>query len=412
MIDLDGFLPADHRARVVWAFVEGLDLAAFYDRIKARENSAGRPPVDPKIHLSLWLYATAENVGSARAIARACKSDLAYRWLCGGVSTNHHSLSDFRRDQDDLLDDVLSRSVAALIAEGLIDLEEVVQDGTKVRAAAGRGTMVGAEGLDRLEAAARWRVHRLKEELESDPGVSDRRGRAARERAAREMTDRAAKARKTYETLQAEKAKAARKHRQAEEKKSARKVSRSDPEARMMKFADQAHAPGYNVQLAASGLFVVGLDVTQRHNDTGLAAPMIAQLETRYDRVPKRLVVDGRIATQSEIVELSQHPKGAIEVIAPVPAEREDLKPESRRRRARRKAGEPEAIKAWRSRMQTAEAQAALGRRKLIETINAMVKNRGMGRMLVRGRRAVQKVVILHALTNNMMQAHRARSPA
>lgn len=155
-------------------------------------------------------------------------------------------MSDFRADHGDLLDDLLTQSVAALMAEGIVELEEVVQDGTKVRAA---------------------------------------------------------KVRKTYETLQAEKAKAAKTNKAAEEKQSGRQVSKTDPEARMMKFADQSYAPGFNIQLAASGLFVVGLEVTQRHNDMGLAAPMIAQLEERYDQVPERLVVDSRIETHEEIIE-------------------------------------------------------------------------------------------------------------
>src|SRR5215831_923658 len=84
MVDLDSQLPDDHRARVVWAFVQGMDLAELYDRIKARDEVAGRPATDPQVVLAVWLYATMEGIGSARAIDRLCQQHAAYRWLCGG----------------------------------------------------------------------------------------------------------------------------------------------------------------------------------------------------------------------------------------------------------------------------------------------------------------------------------------
>ena len=65
--DLEGLLPADHRARLVWQFVASLDLRAFYARVLAVEGHAGRPAIDPAILMALWLYATLQGVGSARA---------------------------------------------------------------------------------------------------------------------------------------------------------------------------------------------------------------------------------------------------------------------------------------------------------------------------------------------------------
>ena len=83
MIDLDGLLPADHRARLVWSFVESLDLSPLYDQVLSREGEAGRPAADPAVLLSLWLYATLEGVGSARELERLAQSEAAYRWLGG-----------------------------------------------------------------------------------------------------------------------------------------------------------------------------------------------------------------------------------------------------------------------------------------------------------------------------------------
>src|SRR5216684_1863170 len=141
VVNLDSQLPDDHRARLVWAFVKGLDLSEFYDRIKARDAVAGRPATDPRVVLAVWLYATLEGIGSARAIDRLCQQHAAYRWLCGGAPINHDLLATFRRDNAVLLDRLLTQSVTGLIAEKLVSLEELAIDGTKVRAWAGRGSM-------------------------------------------------------------------------------------------------------------------------------------------------------------------------------------------------------------------------------------------------------------------------------
>ena len=120
-------------------------LIVFYERnvgqigILSPELIIGHLTIAPRLMLALWLYATSESVGSARALARLSESHDAYRWLCGGVSVNYHTLSDFRLCYPDLLDDLLTRNVAALSAAGAIDLDEVVQDGMWVRAAAGSG---------------------------------------------------------------------------------------------------------------------------------------------------------------------------------------------------------------------------------------------------------------------------------
>ena len=124
-VDLDGLLPADHRARLVWAFTEGLDLGPLYDRIKAVEGHPGRPPIDPAILTALWLYATLDGVGSARALDRLCAEHDAYRWLAGGVGVNYHTLAAFRVEHADVLDRLLTESVAALLADGLVTMAAV-----------------------------------------------------------------------------------------------------------------------------------------------------------------------------------------------------------------------------------------------------------------------------------------------
>ena len=127
-IDLEALLPSDHRARVVVSFVDSLDLSDLYDAIGSRQGEPGRPPPDPAVLLALWLYATIEGVGSARELERLAERDLAYRWIAGGVPLNYHGLADFRVAHVAVLDRLLTESVTALIAEGVVSLAEVAVD--------------------------------------------------------------------------------------------------------------------------------------------------------------------------------------------------------------------------------------------------------------------------------------------
>src|SRR5512147_2836409 len=191
---LDALISPDHPARIVWGYVEGLDLSPLYDRIKAVERGPGRAPIDPKIPMALWLYATIEGIGSARHLDELCREHAAFQWLVGDVSVNYHSLADFRTDHLALLDDLLTKSVATLIAEGLVELNRVAQDGMRVRASAGAASFRRRPTLEEALAAAQQQVETLREEVEEDPAATDRRRKAAQQRAAREQAERVQKA--------------------------------------------------------------------------------------------------------------------------------------------------------------------------------------------------------------------------
>src|SRR5262245_38395409 len=153
-VDIESLIGDDHPVRVIWKYVEGLDLSELEDRIKARGDRPGHPATSPRLLLALWLYATSDGVGSARALERLCDSHDVYRWLCGGVSVNHHTLADFRVGCADLLDRLLAEHLAALAGAGLVDLDALAQDGVRVRASAGAGSFRRAATLDRHLATA------------------------------------------------------------------------------------------------------------------------------------------------------------------------------------------------------------------------------------------------------------------
>src|SRR6187401_2778113 len=178
-VDLDALLGPSHPARTIWAYVQALDLRELEEAVRAREHTAGQAPVSPRLLIALWLYATSEGVGSARALARLCESHDAYRWLAGGVSLNHHTLSDFRVGHGELLDRLLTENVATLAACGLIDLGKLAQDGVRVRASAGATSYRRRPRLEEHLAQTRAVVEQLKREVDDDPAASNHRIRAA-----------------------------------------------------------------------------------------------------------------------------------------------------------------------------------------------------------------------------------------
>ena len=184
-MDVDGLIGEDHIARVLWLYVEGLDLSELENRIKARSNRPGQPATSPRLLLALWLYATSQGVGSARALERLCNSHDAYRWLGGGVSVNYHTLADFRVDYADLLDRLLGEHLAALAKSGLVDLDTLAQDGVRIRANAATSSFRRAATLDKHLAIAQAVVDELKREVEANPDASNGRIRAAKERRTR-----------------------------------------------------------------------------------------------------------------------------------------------------------------------------------------------------------------------------------
>jgi transposase len=211
----------------VWEFVCGLDLSPWYESIRSVEGEAGRPAIDPAILLSLWIYATLEGVGSARAVGRLCEQHDAYRWICGGVSVSYRTLAAFRVLHEEKLDALLTESVVQLVDAKLVRLDRIAQDGIRVRASAGAASFRRRTRLRELEREVRQRVASLRRELEDDPAASSRRVKAAREQAARDRRERVRKALAKVRQLGRDK---------PAEKDKAR-ASTTDPEARVMKMA-------------------------------------------------------------------------------------------------------------------------------------------------------------------------------
>ena len=400
-VALDALLPDDHRARAVWQYVEGLDLTPLYDSIQATEYQAGRPATDPKILLALWLYATVDGVGSARALARHCEAHVAYQWLCGGVPMNHTTLAAFRTAHGAFLDTLLTRSVATLMAEGLVTLQRVAQDGMRVRASAGAASFRRRPTLERCLAEAEAQVQALRAEVEGDPVGASQRERAAQERAARDRATRVAQALTQLAELEATQTPAT----VAPEQKPPR-VSTTDPDARVMKMADGGFRPAYNIQFATDtgAQVIVGVDVSNRGSDRGQLAPMVEQVTQRHQQSPGAMLVDGGFVTVQDIDTVSARTT----VYAPVPKPRDPA-----RDPWAPLPGDRPAVAAWRQRMGTPEAQTLYKERAATaECVNAQTRHRGLLRVLVRGLTHVRVIALWHALAHNLIRTFALRAAA
>ena len=414
LINPDAWLAPNHRARLVVGFVETLDLTVLYDKVEAREGTAGRPAADPAVLFALWLLATMDGVGSARELDRLTSQDLAYRWVACGVPVNYHGLAEFRVAHADVLDDLLTETLAAFMAEGLFDANEIVVDGTKIKASAGKSSYKRALRLDEAEAAAGARVAALKAEVDADPAASSKRTQAARARGLRQTQERIEKARGKLAEIEAEKAERAKRSPKEVAGQEEARASLTDPQARRMRCADGAVRASYNVQIAATTDhgFVTAIIATDRRNDSGLVRPMFEESEQRLGRPIKRVLADTGFAQVDDIVALGSRPDAPVGVYIHPPKDRTDVKPATLLVRQRQREREPQTVKDWRQRMTTNEAEAIMKKRGRIERVNANFKNRGFGTLPVRGIAKVQAIGLWHALTHNLTIALRLRAMA
>jgi transposase len=400
VMDPDRLIAPDHPARVIWAYVETLDLSPLEEEVRAREHTPGQAPASPRLLLALWLLATSEGVGSARALARLCETHDAYRWLCGGVSVNYHGLAEFRTAHADLLDRLLAEHVAALSAAGVIELDEVVQDGVRVRASAGAGSFRRKKKLYKELKKARRLVARLKQEAEDDPGASERRIRAARERAARERQARLAAALAKHAEIEAERLRRAKTNKKQVAEQTEPRVSTTDPEARVMKMADGGFRPAYNAQVAtvAGGQIVVAVSAVTVGSDRGLVRPMVERIARAYGRTPKRCLVDGGF-TKGEDIEWTF--ANGIKLYGPPTRSKHGTDPYAPRRK------DGPGLAAWRRRMRSAHGKGVYKRRAQGEWINARFRRFGLHQLSVRGLEKATTVLRWCALANNILVGHR-----
>lgn len=389
---LDECVDANHGVRAVWSVIEALNVDALEADVASNRRQGGRPASDPHVLLALWVYGMAQGEGQASRLARLAQSDDAYRWLCGGVPAGERKLAAFRQHQGEAFEALLTQVLAVLMAEGLVDVTRIAQDGTRVRAWAGTGSFKRLPTLDEALTTARTQVVDVLAQTK-DPHhrtVVE----AAAERAARERVERLERARARVQLMTSQRALTDEIH---TDKKKAPRASVTDPDATVMKMGDGGFRPAYNVQFAtaadASGV-IVGVEVTTRGSDQGEMAGMRAQVERRTGVQVAAHLVDAGYAQHAEIDAAAAH---GTTVFAPLP--KQTAAPGSRRAQE-----QSPAVRAWHTRMATDEGKRAYrDRSRVSELSNARAKTKfGLRQLRMRGKRAVLGVVVLLALAMNI----------
>lgn len=295
-IDVEKLVGEDHSVRAIWELVGGLDLRQFYEAIESSAKEGGRPAYDPQLLISLWVYAYSQGIGSAREVARRCTFDPAFQWLAGLQEVNYHTLADFRVEKQEELDELFTQVLAALSKEGLITLEQVMQDGTKIKAQASVRSYQREGAIREHLERARQRVAEMGDPCKEGGSSKIQQSRA---RARREQQKRLENALEELQKLQAAKS--------GEKAKAQARVSISDPQARVMKQSDGGLGLSYNAQIstdAAYGLIVSAV-VTQDANDTAQLVPAVERLEERLGKKPQQMVADGGYTTRDNIEKMA-----------------------------------------------------------------------------------------------------------
>ena len=294
-VDVENLISAVHKARAMWDLCGRLDLSAYEQRTKSVEGEAGRPAWNPRLLVSVWLYAYSEGITSARELARRMESEPALQWLSGLEQINHHTLSSFRVNGKGELDALFVELLHALEQAELISLERVMHDGTKIRARAGVDSF-------RREPTVKQRLEAIRELVQEDPQSEAGKGRQgqARERAERERKQRLEQALQQLEKVQ--------QGRKSEQERKPARVSVSEPEARLMKHGDNAIAPSYNVQVStdAKAGVIVGVDLTQHAEDSAELLAAMNQVHNNLGRDAQQVVADGGFTNRQTIEKMQE----------------------------------------------------------------------------------------------------------
>lgn len=374
-------LGADHLCFVVHEVVEACDLSLFE---RQEEDAGGQRPYDPRMMLKIWLYGFGVNVRTTRKLEQRIREDLGFRYLAGGATPDHKTLSEFHRRHRDAMTAMFTEVLLFLRRAGMARLGTVAIDSTRVKASASRDRLLRQ---DQIERELRKKVQRWQQELEDDPD-RDPGTRVGQEQIA-QLREQLGQLRKSGED----------------------KLSTTDPEARFLRER-KGFVLGYTAEIAVSeDHFIVAQRVTQNKNDNEALVPMVEEVEQQCGERPERVLADCGFFSNQNLREMEDR---GIEVYVPDPnLARELNRGKIARGVGRMTVSDPYLLRS-RKRLRSAPGRAWYKKRKgMVEpVIGTLKEQRGMRQFQRRGRAATAVEWALASIAYNLIRYHNLRRRA
>jgi transposase len=424
--DLAEWLPADHLARFVIETVDQLDLSEIFGYYRA--DGHGRPAHDPAMMVALVLYSYAVGVTSSRAIERRCVEDVAFRVLTANRQPDHATIARFLVRHREALSELFFGVLALCRRAGMVRVGTVAVDSTKLAANASLDANLTYEGLRR-------EARRIVEEaIETDAREDELYGEKRGDELPEELADPRTRRARIKELLEQAKAEAeeieskrqALHERQAErlarkgkrpsgrppgEKPSQKqqrflankKYNLTDPDSRIVRHRGML-MQGYNVQTAvADGQIILAAIASENSNDPAELEPTVQRAKAnlasaRIEEPIEEVLADSGYWNIGQIAALQRQ---KLKVLIP-PVHQPNMKREHPKSQEMRAALESDIGQ-----------EAYRRRQRIVEPVFAQIKhNRGITRLLRRGRAAVQAEIDLIATTHNLRRLfHTLQAP-
>ena len=271
---LDEMVPQGARVRVLAEVFDLLDTRA----LRSSYRGMGRPSYDPVLMTKLLAHAYSRGVTSSRRIAELCVTDVSVMWLVKGYRPDFRTISTFRKEKGRYFRGLFASSVRVCQEAGLVMMELVAVDGTKLVANASNRSVRGKEKVAEQLAL-------LDEYLERSEAEDAREDALYGEGTGAELPS-------GYEDAKARRAKLAELARRlAEEDR--KKGTPVDVDARVMKTG-RGKRPGYNAEAAvdAESQVIVGAGLTTNEADFGELLPVLEDAESNTGASPNLVVAD------------------------------------------------------------------------------------------------------------------------
>jgi transposase len=289
---IEDLIPEDHVCFLVENFIDSLDLSVFEERYEG----AGHPAYHPRILLKLLIMGVLDKVRSSRKLAKNARESVVYMYLAEKLTPDFRTISDFRKDNPDLIKTVFKHTVHLARKEGMLDLSHLSTDGTKIKANAADKRILTKEEIEFLMKFVENELETwaAQDSLEDDffdnirgsdqlPGSSKKRVKSAVKHYIEELKEKGEMFRTNIE------AKLERAHQEVE-KNDLEKVSTTDPECRFMKSKKGRIELSYNFQITADhNGFILANDVTDSSSDTYQLKPMVVQTEQNLGKIPEKI---------------------------------------------------------------------------------------------------------------------------